>query len=198
MPTSDRRWDRLAEEREFTQLDDLRAASEQWRNGIGALTGALGTASVLKGTETFKDLPGAWRYAAVGLAILGLVLLAVATGFAMRAAFKQPRQLLNSGEDLRRWVEKEAVATYGALRVSKRITVPAVAALATTLVLSWAITPADGSSTNVQLRKHDGSRVCAQLKRADENGVTLAIGDAKESTPWTDISELEPKCADSD
>lgn len=194
MPISDRRWDRLAEEREFTQLDDLRTASEQWRNGIGALTGALGTASVLKGVDAFADLPSSWRYVAVGLASVGFVLLATSTGLAMRAAFRQPKLLLNTGEDFRNWVKRESIATFSALRWSKRLAIPALAALAATVMISWMAPPPGSTASTVQVVKRDGTTLCAELETANAKGITLTLGNGRVSTPWARVKSVESSC----
>lgn len=187
--TSMRRWDRLAEELEFTQLKDVRAAAEQWRNGIGALTGALGTVSILKGAETFADIPtGIARVLAIGGSAVALVCLLVGTALAMRAAFAHPTLAENSAEVMKANVEQEVKTSLNYLKWSKRVVVVGLLGLLTAIAVAWINTPQEKSDWKIVLK--DGSSICGPLAGVSQVELQVKIGDSVTTYPWTQIATV--------
>jgi hypothetical protein len=160
---ADVEWDRRAQELEFTQLSDLRAVADKWRNGLATLTGAVTTATVFKGTEVFADL-AAWAVAAALFFLgLGLVALIAAGLLAMSASFGQPDRLINAGEDLREWTASATQKGARRLKVAQILTVIGVLGVASSTAVSWVGGAEDSPSTEILVDTNDGRSFCGAV-----------------------------------
>jgi len=81
------------QQNEDARLQLVRARAEKWIGAIGALTGVLATALVIKGPDDATRLAVGWRVAAAVALGVAISLLAFATYRAYRAAFGQPDAL---------------------------------------------------------------------------------------------------------
>src|SRR5437588_260352 len=87
------------ERNEDARLPLVRARSEKWIAGIGALTGVLGTALVIKGPDDATKIVLGWRIAAGAAVAAAIALLALATYQAYKAAFGEPDALREISPD---------------------------------------------------------------------------------------------------
>lgn len=194
MTSPDAEWDRRARALEFDQLGDLRKAAEQWRNGIAALTGIVIAATAVKGVGSFSELSTLGKSVALGALGVALSALTVGALAAMRAAFPHADEVLNSGEDLRRWTEQEVITSRKFLRASKILAPIAVASLALGAGVSWISTKTRGPVVSVTL--DTGSTFCGRLDRGVSGLLTLrsASGDGPTTTTihLADITSITP------
>jgi hypothetical protein len=81
------------ERNEAQRLELVRSRAEKWIGGIGALTGVLATAIIIRGSTDATKIVLGWRIAAA-LAVAGaIILLAAATYHAYQAAYGDPGKL---------------------------------------------------------------------------------------------------------
>lgn len=167
-------WNRRAKLLEFDQLASLRKAAEQWRNGLGALTGTLATVGILKGTATFRELTPDGRRMAVVLLGAAFVLLLAGTSCAMRAAFAHPGVVRNTGEDLEKWTVAETKRSAKYLRFSKGFTLLALISLAFGTVVTW-VDSGESPKSLLAVVLVDGSKICGTIQESKDGGFDLLV-----------------------
>jgi hypothetical protein len=109
------------------QLPGVRAAAQNWRNGVGFGTLATTVLGVLKTPDIVKVAPP--QQVADGAWLLGMGILVAIAAFscALRASFGWPAfAAIASEDDLRLWESKEVAATICYLRWSMALTVAAL------------------------------------------------------------------------
>jgi len=111
-----KRWAQRAQEVQFSELSSVRAAAEQWRNGLAALTALLSAAALITSPSLGTTVAGGWRVLVGLLAVGGLLILIFATWRAMLAAFGVPGAAMPmTGERLKAWEHAQASAAVGLL-----------------------------------------------------------------------------------
>jgi len=120
---ADRRWDQLARDQQFTQLAEIQADAEKWRNGLTGLTGLLAVVLSVAGPQNAKTLPVGWRLVVGLLQLLALTALALGAWNAMRAAFGEPEAIRDNGVRLRAWSANSTIKAVGHLHRARRSSV---------------------------------------------------------------------------
>lgn len=182
-------WDKRARALEFDQLVSLRRAAEQWRNGLGALTGTLATVALLKGADSFSDLTSTGQVVAMLSLGTAFALLVIGALCAMRAAFSQPSQIINAGEDLRRWTEDETRCSARYLRAAQIITPVALLFLAAGVATTWVGTAASNPGSLV-VDLDDGTRTCGTVDRSGGGELVLLVGPAPAEGVRIDLEDV--------
>ncbi|MFD9906867.1 hypothetical protein [Streptomyces sp. NPDC059063] len=173
---SDRRWAELARELEFTQLDELRARAEGWRNGLGGLTALLAVLVVLKGRDDLNGLPAWARHTATGLVAASFLLLLTGSVLAVLAAHGRPRErILLAGQSLRRWSEREAARILRLLPVALVCCLLGVVCGGAGIGIALALTEAPQDRL-VRVTTTTGER-CGEFLGSGRDGVALREGD---------------------
>ncbi len=135
---SDRRWEALARELKFSQLQELRKQAEGWRTGLTALTGLLAALAVLKGRENLADLPAAARQGAMILTAVAFLLFVTGAVLAVRAAHGRPgAEVLLGGQALRRWTEHEVARVRRWLFIASVCCVTGLFVIASGVAVAW-------------------------------------------------------------
>ncbi|MFE0535540.1 hypothetical protein ACFW20_16105 [Streptomyces nigra] len=169
---SDRRWARLAQELEFTQLPELRRQAEGWRNGLAGLTALLAVLVTLKGRDDLAQIPPAAQHAVGVLVGLAFLLLLVGSVFAVRAAHGSPGdRVLVAGQALRDWTRREITRVTRSLGVAAVCCVSGVALVAVAVVVVW-VTSDSPPEHLVRVVTTSGER-CGEFLGSGPDGVVL-------------------------
>jgi len=179
--------DKLAD----SELDRVRAAAGNWKTGLGALFALIPTLVVVKGTDTVDKLSSGDKTVVGVLIAVGTVLAVIATLLALRAAFGPLRRTATPGDDLTAARESEVDRTIGDLRLTRKLSVLGVAALAAAIAYAWAA-PTAPAPAYFSVGLSNGASVCGTLAGADQaavrvqtaNGETIAfsLADVKSTT----------------
>ncbi|MEU2023255.1 hypothetical protein ABZ565_13970 [Streptomyces sp. NPDC016469] len=195
------RWQDLAEELPFHQLDIVRRQAEGWRNGLTGLTGLLTAVLVLKGRETFTDLPPWAVVSASSLIGAGFLLLLAGTLCAVRASHgRRAKDILTNGADLEEWTHRETKGAQRALSWAIGCFVAGVMLVASSVGTAWTTYQSSASSSgpNVQVTTADGT-MCGQLTASGGSSLLLATGNAQkeriQSVPLTAVLSVAPVAA---
>jgi hypothetical protein len=138
---------------ENARLQLVRARAEKWIGGVSALTAVLATALVIKGPEDATLIVFGWRIGAAVALGGAIILLALGTYRAYRAAFGQPSALREiSPTPLtglhNRLTQARRVAADDALRdlrTAIRAVFGAIALIAAAVAITWFATEPPGS-----------------------------------------------------
>lgn len=169
-----RRWEKLARELEFTQLQELRRQAEGWRTGLTGLTALLAVLVLLKGRDSLTELPVWARSTATVLLFLGFALLVAGSLLAVRSAHGLPgEKIWSGGQALRRWTEREAARVTRALAWASVCCVLGLLLVVGAVVLAWAATEAKPTHL-VRVTTGDGE-VCGALVSADRDKVVVRV-----------------------
>lgn len=137
--------DEQLQHNEDARLQLVRARAEKWIGGISALTAVLATALVIKGPDDATKIVLGWRIVAAAAVGLAIILLALATYRAYRAAFGRPNALSeitripltglhNRLTRARKAAADDALHDLGA---AIRATFAAIALIATAVAITW-------------------------------------------------------------
>ncbi|MEU4656255.1 hypothetical protein AB0G32_20290 [Streptomyces sp. NPDC023723] len=173
---SDRRWDQLADELEFTQLGELRRQAEGWRSGLTGLAALLSVLVVLKGRDDLAGLPATARVVASGLLALAFLLLVAGSVLATRAAHGRmgDRSQLLGGQALRRWTVRELDRLAGALRRAAFCCCAGILLAAAAVAVAWSTTESAPDHL-VRVGTTTGER-CGALLPSGPDTVVLGVG----------------------
>lgn len=183
MTLIDKKWVKLAEDLQFTQVSAIQASAKNWRDGLIALSALLTTVAVIKGPEKTTDISFWGKVLVAGL--LGAALLALLIGslLAMRAAFGLPgKKQLMTDASLKKWTTEEAnkaqKCLYGAI-ASFFIAVPLIAAA---IAFSWfdgEVFPAEPAGFMLVEQTVEGKPaaepICGELVSVNENQLVLKV-----------------------
>lgn len=173
-PTSDElRWDKLARDQQFVQLQQVRAVAERWRSGLTALTGLLAVVLTVAAPQAADHVERPWRLAAGLLQLIALAALALGAWHAMNAAFGLPERIRDNGTALRKWTAQATRAAVDNLKCARWSTVTGLAALALALAVLNAA-PATPTGTLTKVVDAGGNAYCGALGTA-EDGLSLTI-----------------------
>ncbi|MEU3556401.1 hypothetical protein [Streptomyces fragilis] len=174
------RWQNLADELPFQQLDIVRRQAEGWRNGLTGLTGLLTAVLVLKGRETFTGLPSWAVTLASCLIATGFLLLVAGTLLAVRASHgRRAEDIVTNGADLEGWTKQEAKDSQRALVLAVGCFVAGVLLVASSVGVAWTTyrdagpDPASGASVRVTT---SSGAVCGRLAASDGKTLRLLTG----------------------
>ncbi|MEV6103457.1 hypothetical protein AB0M28_01930 [Streptomyces sp. NPDC051940] len=197
------RWQDLAEELPFQQLATVRRQAEGWRNGLTGLTGLLAAVLVVKGRDTFADLPG-WAVAtASGLIGAGFLLLLAGTLLAVRASHgRRAKGIVTNGRVYKEWTEQETEDSQRALSRAVGCFVTGVLLVASSVGLAWTTyqspDPAPVPGAAVQVTTPRGA-VCGTLAASGGKTVRLITGKAPHErtreVPLADVLAIAPVTA---
>jgi hypothetical protein len=176
--TDAKRWAQRADQLPFTQLADIRATASNWRTGLTGLTSLLSVTSIVVAPNLADKLDGAWRIAAGGLVVAGLLALLYGTWQAMAAAFGIPGEARPlSGQMLWAWETQQASSGAAALRRARKATLAGLALIiATTAVVVVGATRARVPGPLVRLDTSHGS-FCGHLSTGPRPATLGVVGD---------------------
>ncbi|MFG2565028.1 hypothetical protein ACGFR6_06250 [Streptomyces sp. NPDC048567] len=195
------RWQDLAEELPFQQLDIVRKQADGWRNGLAGLTGLLTAVLVLKGRETFNGLPS-WAVAlASGLIAAGFLLLLVGTLCAVRASHgRRSKDILTNGADMKDWTEQETKHSQRALSWATGCFVAGVLLVASSIGTAWTAyrSPDATPGPSVRVTTQTGT-VCGRLAASGAGSLLITTDAAQErrtrSIPLPAVLSVVPVAA---
>lgn len=146
------------------RLVTIRARAEKWIAGLTALVGVLATATLVKGPETFTDIPEPARYWVLGLLVLGGICIGTGLVAAYSAAFggvfstgevddllTDPQDVDGAATRLEAAATKDTRGARNSLRLALGMTIVGALVLAGSVIVAWA-NPGDS-----------GPPVCAKI-----------------------------------
>ncbi|UIX29633.1 hypothetical protein [Streptomyces sp. GQFP] len=195
---ADRRWEELARELQFSQLDQLRKQAEGWRNGLIGLTALVTVLAVLKGRDDLSKLPSPWQTVATVLLGSAFLLLVVGSLIAVRASFGKPGEVLHlGGQSLRKWTLTEIRRVRQALYLSMIAFTLGMTLVAAALGVSWTRTE-DPAADLVKVATATGD-FCGQLVSYTPANVTLLPTTGDTTKPLVlrtaDVRKITPATA---
>ncbi len=152
----------------------MRKAAEQWRIGLGALTGTLTTIAILKGPTTFRELTFESRLWVVLALMVAFVFLLAGSWCAMRAALPHLGSTYDSGDDLRRWTDAEATRSVKFLLFAQIFTPLALLFLALGTGISW-LDSGESPKTLLAVVLADGSKMCGTAQGIKDGEFDLLL-----------------------
>ncbi|GIJ29102.1 hypothetical protein Vqi01_42640 [Micromonospora qiuiae] len=174
MNIEDKRWEQLAEQQKFGQLDGARRQAEGWRTGLTGLTALLAVATIIKGPDNVADLTPDTRLVVLGALGVGFAALVAGSLIAVRAASGTPGEdTWLTGKALRTWTRNEVRAIRRAIRVAATLLVIGLAAIAFSIGLTWLAGPAV-NKPGFKVVTTD-TQVCGELLALDRTSVTLDV-----------------------
>lgn len=146
------------------RLINMRERAEKWIAGLTALVTVLATAMLVKGPESFTDVPDSLRYVVLGLLVLGGVGVGVGLVAAYSAAFggvfssgaidtmlAQSQVVDGAASRLETAATSDTTAARNSLRLALGATVLGALLLAGAVVVSWTTPPGSGSPVCVKV-----------------------------------------------
>jgi hypothetical protein len=197
--SDDLRWQELADELPFEQVENTRRQAEGWRNALIAATAIVGTVTVVHGRQDLSALQAPWRYTVI--ATLAAAFAALLTGTIMTtvAAHGRPGQRIwAKGEALRQWSARRArqagrLTLAGAILCVLGINL-VVAAAGITALAPGATTSDSTRLVTVQTRSTPPT--CGQLIHIEGNQIVLRVaghdGEIQWSVPLDQVVRLSP------
>jgi hypothetical protein len=181
------KWEAKAEEFEFNALANIRKSAEKWAGAVASLLGIFSIVTLVKGPEDITKAEGSfrgWSYETwIGLLLIGAVLLAaMATYMAAKAAYGFPVKIRATGDEIRREMESEAKKAASGLKWSTRLALGAVGLLTAAIAWTWASTPAEPTvPSKVLVTGPQGVVACGTLQPS--TGDELLILQKGETAP---------------
>ncbi|MEV7986985.1 hypothetical protein [Micromonospora sp. NPDC085948] len=173
MNIEDKRWEQLAEQQKFGQLDGARRQAEGWRTGLTGLTALLAAATIIKGPDNVVDLTPDARLIVVSSLGLGFAALVAGSLVAVRAANGSPvGDTWLTGKSLRTWTRNEVGAIRRAIRLAAALLLVGLAAIAFSVGTTWLAGPANKPGFKVVTTD---TQVCGELLALDRTSVTLDV-----------------------
>ncbi|MEU7608267.1 hypothetical protein [Micromonospora sp. NPDC049204] len=173
MNIEDKRWEQLAEQQKFGQLDGARRQAEGWRTGLTGLTALLAAATIIKGPDNVVDLTPDARLIVVSSLGLGFAALVAGSLVAVRAANGSPvGDTWLTGKALRTWTRNEVGAIRRAIRLAAALLLVGLAAIAFSVGTTWLAGPANKPGFKVVTTD---TQVCGELLALDRTSVTLDV-----------------------
>jgi hypothetical protein len=156
-----KRWAQKAQALKFTQLDQMRAHAEKWRNGLVTLTALFATVAIIKGPDLITAVAPATRTAIMFL--LGAAFLSMLAGslLAMRASFGLPGAMLVTGENLEAWERSETNKAVMLLAWARPVFLVGILFLAAGFGVIW--TGQSASPGLIAVQTDTGETVCGAL-----------------------------------
>lgn len=184
--SDDLRWQELADELPFEQVEAARRQAEGWRNALIAATAIVGTVTVVHGRQDLSALQAPWRYAVVATLALAFAALLAGTIMTTVAAHGRPGQRIwAKGEALRRWSTQRArqagrLTLAGAILCVLGINLVVAAAGVTALAPG-----ATHDAALVVVQTQSGLLTCGRLVRLDRTQVVLSVAGHGEDIQWS-------------
>jgi hypothetical protein len=146
-----KRWQLLAQELKFGQLELVRKQADIWRAGLATLTTLLTGVLIVKGKSDASTLSTSYQILVAVLLATALALLLTATMWLSRALAGPSRvRILLSGENLEQWTAVEVRKVVTALSWAPGMTVASVIFVAAAVGVTW-FAPAAGQQPQVPL-----------------------------------------------
>lgn len=178
----------LVEELDRTRLERIRKQAENYRTGLAGLIGLIATVSVVKGRDTFKDLPLNAKYLIAGLLAAALLCAVIGALQAMRAAFG-PLKLTKVG-DVERFADDELRGVLSRIRKVKYLTIGTLVLLVGAIAATWFWPPSPPANISAKVVDKE-LPVCGELTTSDAAGLTIKQKETPTTVPFTQITGLE-------
>jgi hypothetical protein len=163
--------EKLAQEISGSELANVRKAADNWRTGLIAMLGLVTTVLVVKGRESFADLSLPGQLIIGTSLIIAIVLAAVGSWQAMRAAYGDPKPR-QTADNILTWDRQDALATVESLKLARRLFFGALAAILVAVIATW-FWPTEEAA---KVRADFGSvKVCGKLVGVSGDGLQLII-----------------------
>ncbi len=176
-----------AQELVASQLTGVRKAADSWRTGLLAVLGLVTTILVVKGRDSFKDLDSIAQYLIGGALGIALLLAAIGSWQAMRAAYGDPRPRTTDG--VLTWDYQDSAAAVVSLGWARRLLFGALLFIAVAVGLTW-YWPAAASQPKVRA-DFGGDVACGTLVRADAHDIVITEDGSDKSYPITSLTSLK-------
>ncbi|MBO3752530.1 hypothetical protein J5X84_41290 [Streptosporangiaceae bacterium NEAU-GS5] len=188
-PTSDDlRWERLARDLPFDQLEAVRKQADGWRNALAGITAVVGAVTLVRGRDDIVAMPDSWRYATFGLLVTAFAALTGGLFAAARASFGRPgERIWSNGPALRSWSERRTREIADLIRLATALSIVGVSAVAAAATMSW-FAPVESSSsaaTTVLVQDIRGNSVCGALVGMRAQEIVLVRNDVSKQIPWS-------------
>lgn len=179
------RWQKKADELQFTALDTVRGTAEKWAASLAAILGLFGTVLLVKGREDITKLADEYQVAVAMVLLMALAAAAGASAYAAFAAQGTPRDLRwPTGDKLRALERASAVLARERLKWSRILTFVAVGLLAAAVGLTWfgEAKPPESTEAHLLVISPSADPECGSLARAAGGGLVLET-DASTQVP---------------
>jgi hypothetical protein len=195
------KWDKLAEDLQFTALDSVRATAGKWTGTIATLLAIFGIVTLVKGPEDVTKVTGTWGpgrlpNAAIEtwiLVLLGLTvaLAASATLLSASAAYGLPRSFRFVGASVRRLHREEAAKAARRLFWARWAAIGAVLCLSVAIGITWLNTPPKPESpTKILLLDKNGIRACGDLLPGTSLGQLSVLEEGEKQATQVAVTDL--------
>jgi hypothetical protein len=203
MSLADKKWAKLADEQQFSQLQKVHGTAANWRTALLAITSLFAVVTIIKGPEKAADLSSTGKIVVailVGIAFAGLL---VASGLAMYAAYGFPsREKLLTGETLREWTASEARTARRCLKIAAPVFFGAFVAVAGAIAVTWFdkdwFPPSPPAFLYVERTDTPSgvarAPICGELKTGTATTLVIkvkkATGPEEQTVPLTDVHRM--------
>jgi hypothetical protein len=172
----DKRWEQLAQQQKWSQLDGARRQAEGWRNGLTGLTALLAAVTIVSGPDNVDGLALTTRTVVVALLGAGFAALVAGSLMAVRAAHGAPTRIYLKGPALKAWTRDEVRRIGVLIRWAGVLLIVGLLAVAASVGVTWLASPADVRPT-VRVVTID-TKVCGELLSVDHDSVVLDVNPA--------------------
>jgi hypothetical protein len=183
---ADRDAAQLLEELSSKELTDVRSAATNWRTGLLALLGLVTTVLVVKGRDSFAELPQEAQILIGASLLLALLLAARGSLQAMRAAYGDP-SVRRTDSGVLEWDHDDAVAAVESLRSARLEFAASLAFLVIAIGLTWYWPAAPQSLVRADF---GAVKICGSLISADASTIVIKEDGSAKSNPIAGLSSL--------
>jgi hypothetical protein len=189
-----RRWEELANDLPFSQLERVRSAADKWLTTISALTGLSSLLTLLASGETtaeLTELPKIFLGVVLGSAFLSAI---TAIYLGALAAQGKPTNILNDPLLLRKWYQTEAATAASYLVYSRRFALAAAILVGLASFVAWYGPKKVQKETTAIVTLQSGEVLC-QVVTTDANGrIVFDLGTSAGSIQNVSSFELVSEC----
>ncbi|MDG4825052.1 hypothetical protein O7635_24655 [Asanoa sp. WMMD1127] len=137
MNLDDKRWEQLAQQAKWRQLEVARKQAEGWRTALIGLTALLAVITIVKGPADLAALSDTARLAVLVTLALGFIALVAGSLTAVRGSSGRPENIPLKGPALKAWTNDEVKAIGRMIKWTAGLLVAGVALVAIATGVTW-------------------------------------------------------------
>lgn len=177
---------------QMEQLEGFRHRAEQWRNGLGAVTALVFTATIVKNPQDIAALSDGARTLVTSFVGVGMAALVTGSLLGMSAAFGAPgHHMILTPESLMEWESREISRGNKAIRRAQAALIFGLVCLAVATGLAW---NDQEQSSLIAVDVGGDEPLCGPLMPSGDDGLTIVIEDKSGVQtvvlPWPTILRL--------
>jgi hypothetical protein len=187
--TAMERWEEIAEELPFGQLERVRTSADKWLTTISALTGLTSLLTLLASGETTRQPTDVPQFLVGAFLALAFISAISAIYLGALAAQGGSTKILNDPLEVRNWYRDEAAKAANHLLSSRRFALAAAILVGLSTFVAWYGPDEQESMTSAIITLQSGTILCKTILTDANGNVVFDLGTL--SNPIQNVSSLQ-------